>query len=96
MTDKPAQTKAVLSVLGKDRKGIVARVATTLANCEVNIDDISQTLLDELFSMTMLVTLSEDLVSFEAVQAQLATDAEALGVQITLQRQDVFDFMYKV
>jgi ACT domain-containing protein len=89
-------TKAVLSVLGKDRKGIVAQVATTLTACEANIDDISQTILGELFSMTMLVTLSEALVPFEAVQERLAADAEALSIQITLQRQDVFDFMYKV
>lgn len=89
-------TKAVLSVLGKDRKGIVARVATTLTECEANIDDISQTILNEMFSMTMLVTLNEKMVAFEVVQERLADDAKTLGMQITLQRQDVFDFMYKI
>jgi ACT domain-containing protein len=95
-TGGPANTKAVISVLGRDHKGIVARIATTLTECEANIDDISQTILGKMFSMTMLVTLSEALVPFDTVQERLARDAEALELQITLQRQDVFDFMYKI
>jgi ACT domain-containing protein len=74
----------------------VARVATTLTRCEANIDDISQTILGEMFSMTMLVTLDEELAPFERVQECLHEDSEAIGMQITLQRQDVFDFMYKI
>ena len=50
--------KCVVSVLGKDRSGIVAEVATALAACGANIDDISQTILDDIFSMTMLTTLN--------------------------------------
>ena len=88
--------KTVLSVLGKDRKGIVATVASTLYTTGANIDDISQTILGEMFSMTMLVTLDEDACSFNELQERLNADAEELGVLIKLQRQDVFDFMYKV
>ena len=88
--------RCVISVLGKDRSGIVAAVATTLAECNANIDDISQTLLDDIFSMTMLVTLDLETASFNEVQEKLAVVGENLGVQITLQRQDVFDFMYKI
>lgn len=88
--------KAVLSVLGKDRKGVVAAIATTLYECGVNIDDISQTILDSIFSMTMLVTLDEDVCSFNAVQEKLQEVSDELGMQIVLQRSDVFDFMYKV
>ncbi|NTU88863.1 MAG: ACT domain-containing protein [Actinobacteria bacterium] len=89
-------TRTVLSVLGQDRSGIVARIATTLADAGANIDDIRQTLLGDLFSMTMLVTVNEDLCSFEDLQARLTEDAETLGMQITLQREDVFRFMYEV
>ena len=89
-------TRTVLSVLGQDRSGIVARIATTLADAGANIDDIRQTLLGGLFSMTMLVTVNEDLCSFEDLQARLIEDAETLGMQITLQREDVFRFMYEV
>ncbi|MDR2492734.1 MAG: ACT domain-containing protein [Coriobacteriales bacterium] len=88
--------KTVLSVLGKDRKGIVATVATTLYEAGANIDDISQTILDDLFSMTMMVTVDEDACGFNELQERLARDSEQLGLQITLQREDVFDFMYKV
>ena len=88
--------RCVISVLGKDRSGIVAAVATTLAECKANIDDISQTLLDDIFSMTMLVTLDTETAGFNEVQEKLAADGEQLGVQITLQRQDIFDYMYKI
>ena len=88
--------RCVISVLGKDRSGSVAAVATTLAECKANIDDISQTLLDDIFSMTMLVTLDTETAGFNEVQEKLAADGEQLGVQITLQRQDVFDYMYKI
>lgn len=89
-------TKAVLSVLGKDRKGIVATISTTLYQADANIDDIRQTILGDLFSMTMLVSIDEDACPFTDLQERLAADSEKLGVQIVLQREDIFDFMYKV
>ena len=66
--------KCVVSVLGKDRTGIVAAVATVLTECQANIDDINQTILgqEELFSMTMLITLNVDAVPFNEVQERLA------------------------
>lgn len=88
--------RCVISVLGKDHSGIVAAVTTVLAQCNANIVDISQTLLDDIFSMTMLVTLDPETAGFNEVQERLAAEGEKLGVQITLQRQDVFDFMYKI
>ena len=88
--------RCVISVLGKDTTGIVARVTTALAEAKANIDDISQTILDDLFSMTMLVTLNEEVADFNQVQERLNQVGEDIGVQITLQRQDVFDYMYKI
>jgi ACT domain-containing protein len=88
--------RTVLSVLGQDRTRIVATIATTLADAGANIDDIRQTIIGGLFSMTMLVTLDEDVCSFDDVQARLAEDAKTLGMQITLQREDVFRFMYEI
>ena len=90
------QVKAVLSVLGKDRKGIVATLSTTLYECGANVDDIAQTILGEMFSMTMLVTLDESCCPFNALQERLAQDGQMLGLQVNLQRADVFEFMYKV
>ncbi|MBC5584453.1 ACT domain-containing protein [Eggerthella sp. NSJ-70] len=88
--------KCVVSVLGKDRSGIVAEVAAALAACGANIDDISQTILDDIFSMTMLTTLDPEKADFNAVQEKLEAVGESLGVQIIIQREDVFQFMYKI
>ena len=88
--------KCVVSVLGKDRSGIVAEVATALAACGANIDDISQTILDDIFSMTMLVTLDTEVADFNTVQERLEAVGEDLGVQVITQREDVFQYMYKV
>jgi len=90
------EVKAVLSVLGKDRKGVVATVSTTLYRCGVNIDDIAQTILDDIFSMTMLVTIDEATCSFNDLQELLLENGKELGMQIVLQRSDVFDFMYNI
>ena len=90
------KTRAVLSVLGADRVGIVAAIATTLAESGVNIEDIRQTILSGIFSMTMLVTVDEDAHPFEEVQARLAEVADRIGMQISLQREDVFRFMHRV
>lgn len=90
------KTKAILSVLGEDRVGIVAAISNALAAAGANIEDIRQTILSGVFSMTMLVTVDEDAESFENVQARLATVAEEIGLQVTLQREDVFRFMHRV
>ena len=88
--------KCVISVLGKDRSGIVAAVAVALSECNANIDDISQTILGSMFSMTMLTTLDVETASFNTVQEKLEAVANNLGVQITIQREDVFQYMYKL
>ena len=88
--------RCVLSVLGKDRSGIVATVATTLAEHGANIDDISQTILEGIFSMTMMVTLDPEKGDFNTVQEALAQNAKDLGIQILLQREDVFQYMYQL
>lgn len=88
--------RCVISVLGKDRSGIVAGISRVLAEAGANIDDISQTLLDDIFSMTMLVRLDTDTAGFNEVQEALTHEGEELGVQVILQREDVFQFMYKI
>ena len=88
--------RCVISVLGKGRSGIVAAISAVLAEKGANIDDISQTILDEIFSMTMLVRLDTDTAGFNEVQEALAKEGEELGVQVIVQREDVFQFMYKI
>jgi ACT domain-containing protein len=90
------KTRAILTVLGADRVGIVAAVAGALAETGTNIEDIRQTIIDNVFSMTMLVTVDEDATSLAAVQESLAQVAADLGVQVTLQREDVFRAMHRI
>lgn len=90
------QTPAILSVLGEDRVGIVAAVSRTLADAHANIEDIRQTIIGGIFSMTMLVTVDEDSLGFDALQSKLAEVGAELGVQITLQREDVFRYMHRI
>jgi ACT domain-containing protein len=90
------QTRAILSVLGEDRVGIVAAVTAALADNHVNIEDIRQTIISGVFSMTMLVTVDEDSTPFDKVQEALAHVAKTIDVQITLQREDVFRAMHRV
>ncbi|MDO5334482.1 MAG: ACT domain-containing protein [Coriobacteriia bacterium] len=88
--------RCVISVLGKDRTGIVAAVSTALADKGASIDDINQSLLQDMFSMTMLVRLDESVADFNEVQDALTKVGEDLGVQIVIQREDLFQFMYKI
>jgi ACT domain-containing protein len=90
------KTRAVVTVLGEDRVGIVARLSTELADTGTNIEDIRQAVLEGLFSMTMLVTVDEDATPFDEVQSRLRKAGEDLGLQVNLQREDVFRFMHRI
>ena len=90
--------KCVISVLGKDRSGVVAAIAGVLADCGANIDDISQTILGEgrMFSMTMMVSLDVATADFNTVQERLTATGETFGMQVLIQREDVFQAMYQI
>jgi ACT domain-containing protein len=90
------KTPAVLSVLGNDCVGIVAAVSGALAEAHANIEDIRQTIIGGIFSMTMLVTVDEEAIAFDELQRRLAEIGERMGLQITLQREDVFRFMHRL
>lgn len=88
--------RVIITVLGSDRSGIVASVAGVLAKRDANILDISQTILQGIFTMTMLVDLGEASVAFADIQAEFARLSEELGVQISMQREAVFNYMYRL
>ena len=99
MLDQPENTgqrRAILTVLGSDRPGIVACVASTLASHEANILDISQTILQGIFTMTMLVDVGKSPVTFQELSDELADLEKTLGVQIQIQREEVFNYMYRL
>ena len=90
------KTRIVVTVLGSDRCGIVAAVATALSKASANILDISQTILNGIFTMTMLVELDEGVCTFDQLQGSMAELTSELGVQIQVQREDVFRFMHRI
>lgn len=94
-SDAETSNRAIITVLGSDRPGIVAAVSGALADREANILDISQTILQGIFTMTMLVELGAS-VDFSELKGKLDALSESLGVQITLQREDVFRYMYRL
>ena len=88
--------KAIVSVFAKDSKGIIAYVTALLAEKEINVLDISQTLLQEYFAMIMLVDLTDCGMSFGELSTYLETKGRERGLDVHIQRQDIFDAMHKV
>ena len=88
--------KAIITVIGKDRIGIIAQVSSILAKNMVNILDISQTILQENFTMIMLVDLSKMKISFSELSKKLDEKGKTLGLQIKVQREEVFKAMHQV
>ncbi len=90
------ENHAVLTVLGADRVGIVARVCAVLAAHEVNIEDIRMALMDDLFTMIALVDLSGASAAFAVVQGALEAEGRDLGVQVLIQREEIFRAMHRL
>jgi len=88
--------RIVVTVLGKDRIGIVAGVSSVLAECGANIIDLTSTQMRGLFVMMMLVDISQAKVSFEELQERLKKKGEELGVQILAQHENIFYYMHRV
>lgn len=88
--------KAVITVLGKDTRGIISAVSTELSAHNVNILDISQTIIDDYFSMVMVTDISECDCSLTELSAHLDAIGERVGTQITCQHEDLFKFMHRV
>ncbi|MBO5925102.1 MAG: ACT domain-containing protein [Clostridia bacterium] len=87
--------KAIVSVIGKDKKGIIARVCMELYNLNINIADITQTVMQEYFTMIMMVELEEDQV-FAEVSSALKKLGEEIGVSISIQHEDIFGAMHRI
>ena len=88
--------RAIVTVIGKDRVGIIADVCTRLAAWQVNILDISQTVMQGNFTMTMLVDLEKCEMPFREVSEQLRLRGEEMQLSIRMQREDIFEAMHRV
>ena len=90
------QMNAIVTVVGTDKVGIIAKVSAFLAEININIEDISQTVLSGKFVMMMMVNLSEAKDSLETVKAELNEMGKALNVSISLMHEGVFSAMHRI
>lgn len=88
--------KAIITVIGNDKPGIIYNVSKVLFENTVNIEDISQTILQSYFTMMMLVDLSQMATDFNALKQKLEQAGEQFGVSIRIQREEFFDSMHNI
>lgn len=88
--------KGIITVVGKDTVGIIARVCTYLADHQINILDISQTIVQDYFNMMMMVDLSKSSVPFLEVVDGLGVLGQQIGVNVLLQHEDIFTKMHRI
>lgn len=89
-------TKAIITVVGKDAVGIIAKVCTYLAGNQVNILDITQTIVDGFFNMMMIVDVTDTQKTFEQVSNELSEIGKSIGVQTKIQLEEIFNQMHRI
>ena len=89
-------SKAIITVVGKDTVGIIAKVCTYLAECQINILDISQTTVQGYFNMMMIVDVSAVNRSFGQAAEDLEKLGEEIGVAVKIQREEIFTKMHRI
>jgi len=88
--------KTILTVIGKDQTGIIAGISQKLYELDINILDVTQTIMDEYFTMIMLLDLTKINVSFDEVKSALMTKGDQLNVKVNIQREEIFDAMHRL
>ena len=88
-------TRAIITVVGKDTVGSIAKVCTYLADNQINILDISQTIVQEFFNMMMIVDLTKSVKAFDQLSDELVKIGNDTGVQVKCQLEDIFDKMHR-
>ena len=88
--------RAVITVIGKDTVGIIAETSKILSENNVNILDISQSVLSDFFAMIMLTDISESKIGFPALNEKLQAAGEKMGVKIHVMHEDIFNAMHRI
>lgn len=86
--------KAIITVVGKDKVGIVAGISNELLNLNINILDVTQTIMEDFFTMIMLSDLSKATLSFDKIKEALLSKGTDLGVDVKIQREEIFNSMH--
>ena len=90
------RTSVIVTALGLDRHGLLAAVATTIAEQNANVDDVSQTVANGMFTMIMFVSFDETETTMARLQEALAETGRQVGLQIQVQHEDIFKFMHRI
>ena len=88
--------KAIVTVVGKDRVGIIAGVCTKLASYNINVLDISQTVMQGYFTMSMVTDIEQATLPLAELAAQMEAAGNEMGMSIRIQRADIFDAMHRI
>ena len=88
--------RAIITVVGHDTVGIIAKVCTYLAESNINILDISQSILQGFFNMVLIADISGSTVPFDRIQDELAALGERMGLDIKTQREEIFEMMHRI
>lgn len=88
--------KAILTVIGKDKVGIIAGVSTKMLEFNINILDVNQTIMQDFFTMMMMLDCTNMKGNFEEVRAALTEEGNKLGVEIKIQREEIFKSMHSL
>jgi len=96
MNDNNELRRMIVTVLGKDSVGIIAKVCTYMANNNINILDISQTITGGYLTMTMIVETDEKKKNFPVIQEELGQIGEEIGCRIQIQREEIFQMMHRI
>ncbi|SHE34601.1 ACT domain-containing protein [Desulforamulus putei] len=91
-----SRNRIIVTVIGQDRVGIIARVSTILADNHINILDISQTILQEFFAMVLIADMEKSAIELSALKEKLSQLGQELGVKIEAQHEDVFRYMHRI
>ena len=88
--------KAIITVVGKDKVGIIAKTAVYLAKADINILDISQTVVQDYFNMMMIVDYSKAATAFDMLSADLTRLGVEMGMKIRVQKSEIFEKMHRI
>jgi ACT domain-containing protein len=92
----PQTGRAIITIIGSDRVGIIAGISNVLAEANVNILDISQSVIREFFTMIMMVDLAGSAVSFHELSERLARKGDEVSVRVEIQREEIFKAMHRI
>ncbi len=91
-----SEEKIIITISGRDKVGIVAKIAAALADLNVNIEDIKQTIMQDYFVMMMLCSIKEAKKSFKEIKENIINSGRELEMEVWVQRKEIFDSMHSI